>query len=178
MPLSLTHTAAAVDVCCCCACARACVRACVLLLQANKAKDGEVARARAAEEAAMERAKGFELQLTSLKKKSDAAGGAAGAAAAAAAAGAASGGGAAAASDDESVEAKWQAALVKLGTAEQRAVTARTDFATKESEVDALMSEVEALSQEYETMQGTNPGAHTQCPPPLVCVHSALSMPL
>ena len=91
------------------------------LKDAVKAKDNEVSRARAAEEKANERAKGLELELEGLKK----AGGS---------------------SDPAEAEKKWQEALVKLGTAEQRAAAAASDLETGQQIQDALTEEVEGMS--------------------------------
>ena len=89
----------------------------------------QVARARKAEETASERAKTLELEVNALK---------------AAAAGEV---------QTDSAEQRWQASLVKLGTAEQRAVTAQRDLESQQSAQDALMAEIEELSQAYEEAQ-------------------------
>ena len=98
------------------------------LKEVNKSHEAEVARARSAEEAAAEKAKALELQLTSLQPPADAAA-------------------------VEPAEKRWQEALVKLGTAEQRVVTAQRDLEAQQSAQDALMGEIEAISEAYEEVQ-------------------------
>ena len=51
---------------------------------------------------------------------------------------------------------RWQEALVKLGTAEERALTAQHELEAQQSAQDALMGEIEELSQAYEEVNSKN----------------------
>lgn len=90
---------------------------------------GAITSARAAEEAANEKAKGLELEVQALKR--------------------------AAANETlpEPAESRWQEALVKLGSAEQRAAIAQKELESAKSAEDALMAEIEELSSAYDEAQ-------------------------
>ena len=58
--------------------------------------------------------------------------------------------------DTPDMEKRWQEALVKLGTAEQKALRAQHDLKAQQGAQDALMGEIEAVSDAYDEVQAKN----------------------
>ena len=104
---------------------------CQRLKAAAKAREAEVDKARSAAEVAEAKAKALALDKDALLQASRGAPVAA-----------------------EPVEQRWQEALLKIGTLEQRVISLKTDLEAKGQAEDALVAECDTLSQEYEAEQG------------------------